>query len=297
MKKLIIFSFAIIIFMVNCDSGKNGGLTDIKKISILTGIPPVKFLVENVGGDRVAVDVMIENNQNPHSLELLPSKIMAANRAQIYISAGLPFENQLATKIASGNQLLKIYNLGSSIVEKVLVEQSESEFEGDNQEGELDPHIWLSTSNLTQMVDYIAQILMENDPSNADYYRKNMLAFRKDIRQTAERIKQILSPYKGKSLLVYHPALGYFCREFGLNQIAIESGGKSPTPKHLNEIIRLAKKKDIKVIFIQPQFDPSTAKTFAAAIGGTVLQINPLAENILQNLEYIAHQAEKSFLW
>jgi zinc transport system substrate-binding protein len=88
--------------------------------------------------------------------------------------------------------------------------------------------------------------------------------------------------------MVFHPAFGYFTDYYGLNQIAVEMEGKSPGPKQIESIINQARKSDIRVIFVQPRFDPKSAETIASVIGGKVVTIDPLERNILQNLLDIA---------
>ncbi len=64
----------------------------------------------------------------------------------------------------------------------------------------------------------------------------------------------------------------------------MEVGGKSPTPKQLAALIAKAKAEQVKVLFVQEQFDPRSAKVVAQATGAKVLPLNPLAENVVKNL-------------
>lgn len=75
--------------------------------------------------------------------------------------------------------------------------------------------------------------------------------------------------------MIYHPALSYFARDYGLHQISIEEGGKEPSPAHLKELIDLCKAEDVRVIFVQPEFDKRNAETIAQQTGTKVVPINP----------------------
>ena len=97
-----------------------------------------------------------------------------------------------------------------------------------------------------------------------------------------------MEPYLGATFFVYHPAFGYFADAYGLYQEPVETGGQSPTPKALTAFIENAKKEGAKVIFVQPQFDQRNAETVAKAIGGKVVPLDPLAEDVLGNLKTIA---------
>ena len=77
--------------------------------------------------------------------------------------------------------------------------------------------------------------------------------------------------------MIYHPALSYFARDYDLLQLPIEAGGKEPSPAHLKELVDLCKEEEIRVIFVQPEFDRRNAELIARQTGTRVVDINPLA--------------------
>ncbi|MDZ7664092.1 MAG: zinc ABC transporter substrate-binding protein [Desulfotignum sp.] len=88
---------------------------------------------------------------------------------------------------------------------------------------------------------------------------------------------------------MFHPAFGYFADAYGLQQIPVETMGRSPKGKELSAIIKLAKQENARVIFVQPQFDQQAARKIADAINGAVVSINPLAYDYLDNMEQMAN--------
>jgi len=58
--------------------------------------------------------------------------------------------------------------------------------------------------------------------------------------------------------------------------------------------VETAKADGVKMIFVQPQFDQSSAKSLSESIGGQVISINPLAEDVPANLREIAAQISGS---
>jgi len=88
--------------------------------------------------------------------------------------------------------------------------------------------------------------------------------------------------------LVFHPAFGYFASAYGLRQVAIEEEGKAPGPARLAAVIEAAKADGIKVVFVEPQFSSSAARTIASAIGGEVVVIDPLAADWPAGMQAIA---------
>ena len=151
-----------------------------------------------------------------------------------------------------------------------------------------DPHVWVAPSTVKIAAKNIYKALSKIDPSNKDYYKRNLDSFLMDIEQLDIEIKTIFAGKKGYSFMVFHPAWGYFADEYGLKQLPIEAGGKSPSASNIKRMIDTAKKKGIKIIFVQKGFDTKSAKTIADEIGGRVMEINPLEKDWLKNMREIA---------
>ena len=150
---------------------------------------------------------------------------------------------------------------------------------------EIDPHTWTSPSNVKIMAKNIYTTLVEIDSKNQVYYQKNYEEFLDEITQTDEKIKKILSSLPKKSkIMVFHPSWGYFAKEYGLIQVAIEVEGKEPKPRMLEKIIKKAREEGVKVIFAQKEFSDKSAKAIARELNIKVLKETPLAEDWSANL-------------
>ena len=72
-------------------------------------------------------------------------------------------------------------------------------------------------------------------------YETNYNRLQKELQaldaRTAEKIARSGIEY----FIVYHPALTYYARDYGLRQVAIETDGKEPSAKQLTAIIRQAR--------------------------------------------------------
>jgi zinc transport system substrate-binding protein len=90
--------------------------------------------------------------------------------------------------------------------------------------------------------------------------------------------------------MIYHPALSYFARDYGLHQISIEEGGKEPSPAHLKEIIEVCKTEKVRIVFIQPEFDRRNAEVMAKETGTRIVPINPLSYNWEEEMIKIAKE-------
>ena len=108
-------------------------------------------------------------------------------------------------------------------------------------------------------------------------------------------VESELAPYKGQKFLIFHPALSYIARDYGLEQISIEIDGKEPTPANIQNIINVAKQEGIKIVFVQKQFSTHNAEVIADEIDGSVVQIDPLAYNWKESIKFIADEIVKSY--
>ena len=99
----------------------------------------------------------------------------------------------------------------------------------------------------------------------------------------AERLKQSGVPY----FMIYHPALTYYARAYGIEQVAIEQDGKEPSAKRLVRLIEQARRDSIRVVFYQSQFPASAVEVIAEDIGAQSVRIDPLAEDVVGNISYI----------
>ena len=109
-----------------------------------------------------------------------------------------------------------------------------------------------------------------------------------EIDRVDAELREKLADKRGGSFLVFHPAWGHLAREYGLVQIAIERHGKTPDPASLARLMREARNAGVRVVFAQPQFDPSGAELVAREIGARVETLDPLAYDWSANLLHVA---------
>ena len=134
--------------------------------------------------------------------------------------------------------------------------------------------------------------LREIIPSDSLVYKQNYYNLLLELDSTDREIKKLLSALDSRKFFIYHPALTYFARDYKLHQIPVEQEGKSPSPFHLKQLINLAEKENIRTIFIQEQFDIENAEVLAKEIDGKIIKINPLDEDLLNQMKYIASQLQ-----
>jgi zinc transport system substrate-binding protein len=258
------------------------------EFEIFVSIPPQRWLGEQLGDGLIKVHLLVEKGQEPHGFEPAPRKIQALSRSRLLFTAGMEFEQELTRRLQTGSPQLRIVDTSKTIQKIQLQGAAHAHRET------LDPHVWLSPPNLKSMAAVMAAALIEEDPDHEHVYRKNLWLLNSLLDDLDQDIAKKLAPYRGASFFVFHPAFGYFAHRYQLQQIAVETGGKSPTPKQLFGLIRKAKADGVRVIFVQPQFDPRSAESVATAIGGKVVPLDPLAENAVRNLGDMASEVAQA---
>ena len=290
MQKIIHFLFILIVSFVTL-LGPTAVFASSDKISVFVSIAPQSYLVKQIGGQYVDVQTLIPPGQEPHVFAPNPRQVVSLGEARIFFKIGLSFEESLLAKIASSHKSLQIIDMAEGVAYRMMT-GSHDHRENENSK---DPHVWLGVSQLRQVAVNVKKALESVDPGNKDYYDQRLLSFLHELQSVHKHAEQKLAPFKGEKLYVFHPAFGYFADTYDLVQKPVEIEGKSPSPRQLAALIAQARKEGVRVIFVQPQFDPKSAGTVAKAIGGTVVSMDSLAENILKNIEEMADKVAAGF--
>lgn len=256
-------------------------------IRVFVSILPQAQLVEKIGGERVEVSVLVQPGQSPATYSPTPKQLAELSKAKLFVRVGVPFEQGFIEKVRETYTKLKIVDQRDNV-------QLLRSCDHDHDHGEVDPHIWLDPRRLKVQAQTVAKALVEAEPERLEEFNANLLKLIAELEALDKRIERVLAPSKGQALLVYHPAYGYFADSYGLRQVAVEAGGKEPGARQLAGIIDQARKIKAKVVFVQPQFSKKSAELVAEAIGGTVVPMDPLARDVLSNLENMAKTVAQS---
>ena len=247
---------------------------------IVVSVPPQAYFVEQLAGDLVTVAVMIPPGASPALYEPTFDQMKALSHATLYIKVGHPnfaFERAWLDRIVGQNPRLKVVDASAHLVAR-----------------EGDPHVWVSPQCVrcmaTNIHESLAAILPDHHPALVARLRR----FLADIDDLDADLHQILDARPGGKFLVFHPAWGHFARDYGLEQIAIEQGSKEPSPDQLAKLIDRARREDVGVVFVQPQFSRASAELVAAEMGGRVVAIDPLERQWPENLRRVAHAFRES---
>lgn len=273
---------------ISCSTEK----TDTGKVVVAVTLLPQAGFVEAIASDKVEVVVMVPPGASPHTYEVTPAQMTQLSKAKMYAKVGSPVEFELAwmDKLIAQNKAMLVVDCSQGIQLMEMAEEEhehEAEAESDHEHEGLDPHIWLSVKNAKIMVQNICDGLVQIDPANKSYYEDNCADYIDELDELDSELADDLSGVINRHFIVFHPAFGYFARDYNLTQIAVEQGGKEPVADYIVRLIEEAKEHDIKVVFVSPQYSTKSAETIAKEIGGQVVVIDPLAKDFIENMHAI----------
>ena len=266
-----------------------------QKLQVMVSIAPQKYFVERIGGGYVTVGVMVPPGAEPHTFEPKPEQLKSLSRANAYLRIRIDFEEAWMDKLAAANPKMAIVDTTQGIQRLPMPAQfrEPGSPEGAGKGENLDPHIWLSPRLVKVQARTIYEALSKLDPQHQPVYQANLERFLADLDKLDADIRKTLKGAKNRKFIVFHPAWGYFSRDYGLEMIPIEVGGQEPSAAELGVLMREAKKDGIKVVFAEPQFSKQTAEAIAQEVGGEVLLIDDLSPNWMDNLRNVAHTFAK----
>ncbi len=256
-----------------------------ERITVAASILPQKEIIESVGKDKVKVSILVPPGFSPHTYELTSGQLRSIADTDLFVSMGSGIEFELAwmDKIKGVNPNMPIVNAS----EGITFIDGYTEEDGTHVSGG-DPHVWLSIANAKIMAENVCNALAKESPKDEEYFRANLEEYKAKLDALDGEIRESFTDMKDVTIMTYHPAWSYFVRDYGIECISVENNGKEPSPSDLAALIDTAKAKGIKVIFASPEYSTKSAYTIADAIGGSVVLIDPLSENYIDNMKSVA---------
>ncbi|PKL40575.1 MAG: cation ABC transporter substrate-binding protein [Spirochaetae bacterium HGW-Spirochaetae-1] len=277
---IILIIAVLVIAAQGCKKMEEQG--NIVSVSII----PLQYFVQRIGGPGFKVNVLIPPGQSPHTYEPTSQQMIEMSRSRAFFKTGLfPLEDAFLRSMTSTGSGMMIIDSSEGVN---LISAHHHDHTGYGHDSGIDPHIWLSPAAVRIMAKNILAGFIAIDPAGSTLYRNNFQAFMSDIDALDIYIKGELKQVKEKKFLVYHPVWSYFARDYGLTQIPMEIEGKEPDPTHIKDIVDMARREKIRVIFVQKQEPLDYARSLAGDIHGKVVHLDPLEGDWIANMRTTA---------
>ena len=254
--------------LFSCSSAKND---NANKITV--SIEPLRYLTEQIVGDRFEVVTMVPKGSSPETYEPTARQMADLSESILYIKVGeLGFERTWMPRLTSNAPHITVVNSSEGITSHI----------GD------DPHSWMSARNAIIMAHNIYEAVKRIDVKDSVFFRQRLDSLCNVIHATDKYIRQTTAQAQCKSFIIYHPALTYFASDYGLEQLALEEHGREPSAAELEQIISTARAKGVKTIFVQREFANCNVDIITNTIGARKVEINPLGYDWNKEMRRIA---------
>jgi len=261
-------------------------------LTVAVSLQPYSSVVHEVGGEQVNVVALLPPGADPHTFEPKPATLKEFAKASVYFSDGSGMDAAWLPRFKGVNKNVNVVSLSKGISWMEEDEHHhhgealEHHHEGEEDDDDLDPHLWTSPLQMMQIAENVCQALIQLDAANKDLYRKraNDLIFRLkkldvELRQAVTRLSA-----DARTFIVFHPAYGYFARDYGMKQLTVEVNGKEPKPKDLANLVKTGKENNVHIVFVQPQFSKRAAATIAKELNAKILDTDPLSYDYENNI-------------
>ncbi|MTH34591.1 zinc ABC transporter substrate-binding protein [Paracoccus limosus] len=208
-----------------------------KPPAVVTDIPAVQALAQQVMGDLGQPGVLMDQGGDPHHYQLRPSQAASLQDADLLVWIGpelTPWLTRSADSLGPDRSLPLLAQSGTHLRSYAgNGDEDHDHAEGDGHDHDhdgTDPHAWLDPQNGVTWLNALAGALAQRDPENAATYQANAAKGVAQIEALDATLKAELAPVQGKPFVVFHDAYGYFTAHFGLPPAVAVSLGDASTP-------------------------------------------------------------------
>ncbi len=273
--KIHIFFFATLLALLGCQPSQPSP-------DVLVTTAPYATFVERIAGDLIKVDVLVPPGTNPHIYEPTPKQVQKILGVHIWFRLGESIETRIFDVLKERNPDLIAVDLTK-------------DFELQEEAGEgFDRHLWMSPKLAMKQAKIIAQTLQEAYPEHKEVFNQGLSSLLAELNQLDQELTKELMPIKGQAMLVSHPAFGYFCEEFGLQQLSVEFEGKDPLPQDIARMMEAARKSTVRAVFILPEYNNKGALLIAEELHLPVYEIDPYSKDYFETLRKLGSLLAKS---
>lgn len=274
--KIIVVSLAAIFTFTGMAFAKS-------KLKVYTDLSDFSYLVEQIGKDKVSSEYFVAPYQNPHFQEPKPSFITKLSKADLFIEAGIeltkawlqPIVEQARNRdiVPGGKHHFYAYP-GIDIID--VPDRKLTRFEGDVHPGG-NPHYNYDPKAMLQVSVNIKDALATVDPANEKDYSDNQTAWAAGYEKALARWESQMAQWKGAKVVMYHNALRYFVRRYGLTETGTvePKPGVTPSGQYLADLTEKMKAQNCKVILYEPWDSKKFIETLSRNTGAVAVEISP----------------------
>ncbi|MCS6897526.1 MAG: metal ABC transporter substrate-binding protein [Nitrospira sp.] len=250
-------------------------------VEIVTTIPVLKDLAEQVGRSHVRVKSLLTGLENEHTYSPKPTDLVAVRKARLLFEIGVGLEVWVASLVKNaGSPSLRVVTTsrGVPLIRDDMEDYDERQHGNPNSSPPGNPHIWMDPDNVEIMVRHIAEALIEVDPVHSDEYRRNVATYLEQMNRLRHELVERVRRLRDRRIVAHHPAWPYLAKRFGFEiaaTIQVHSGTE-PSALHLQHLIGKMRKERLKVIASEIQLSQRIPELLSRETGANVVILTTL---------------------
>jgi zinc/manganese transport system substrate-binding protein/manganese/iron transport system substrate-binding protein len=236
-------------------------------IRVVATTTVIADLVAQVGGDRVSVRSLVPAGGEPHTFDPRPSDVTAFADADLVVMNGLGLDDWVVELMTEAGSEAPVLRLGEDL--------AGVEYIADEEEGGVNPHLWLDVAYAELYVDRIVDALVEVDPGAADGYVERATTYRAELDELDGYARAELAavPNERRRVVSMHDAFPYFAAAYDLAVVGVvvDAPGQDPSAGEVAQLIDAIDQAGVSAILSEDQFPPDLVEQIAAETGVEVV--------------------------
>ena len=241
-------------------------------VSVLATFFPVYDFARSIGGDRVAVSLLVPPTVDVHSFEPTPLSVEAVASANVLIYSGAGLEPWIPAIVASaGNAGLTVVDSSAGIATLPVPPQ----FQRDNRT--VDPHLWLDPVLAERQVANILAGLVAADPADRTYFEGNAQRYSAQLDGLNGEYANLTRSVETRSFVTFHEAFAYLAQEYSLTQIPIAGPfEEDPTPAEIQDVVNAVRGLGLCYVGYESLTNPAIAQSIASQTNASLIRMDPI---------------------
>lgn len=234
------------------------------KFHIVTTTSMITDLVQNIGGDKVAVQGLMGAGVDPHLYKASEGDVSKLFNANMIIYSGLHLEGKLVEVFEKmKRQKIKTIAVSDALDKKELIG---STLFASN----YDPHIWFDVKNWEQITIYVEKQLSEALPEQREYFKANAAIYLEKLKVLKQEIEAEIAtlPEDKRRLVTAHDAFNYFGKAYKFDVVGLQ-GLSTATEAGVQDVQKTAAyiiDHKVKAVFIESSVPRRTVEALQAAV-------------------------------
>ena len=247
--------------------------------TIVTSFYPMYVFTQNVVRDVPGVRVVnmaAESVGCLHDYQLQTRDMVTLEGADALVINGGGME-QFMDKVIAQRPELPVINASDGI--EMLCSEDGHDHDGhDHDHGVYNAHVWLDPALAIRQVQNIADGLAAADSEHAEAYQQNAAAYKARLQALDAELSAQLAPLAGSAIVTFHEAFTYFANAYGLVVAGViaNDAGEEPSTRQIAATCDLVKQRQVKALFVEPQYPTKSAETIARETGAKVFTLDPV---------------------